>query len=53
MTPEQYGRFALEDIVADIEGLSFEKDTGQFVVPVFMSPEEYGNYVQDSKLPSR
>ena len=53
MTPKQYGLFAQEETVADMDKLVFEHETGNFVVPVYMSPEEYTVYVQDKILPRR
>ena len=53
MTPEQYGKCFHQHDIADIESLVFDKDSGTFSVPLYMSPEEYGKYAQDQTLPIR
>ena len=51
MTPERYATLVQDQVIADMNNLVFEKKSGEFVVPVYMSPEEYGQYAQDKKLP--
>ena len=53
MDGNQYGRFAQQQVIADIDSVEFDQQTGQFVVPVYMSPAEYTNYVEDKVLPAR
>ena len=53
MTPEEYGRCASTQMIADLESVLFDKQSGRFVVPVYMLPEEYGCYAQSGLLPNR
>ena len=45
--------FAKQPTVPHMNGFDFNKDTGKFVVPVYMTPEEYSTYVKDQILPTR
>ena len=53
ISPEVYSRIAHDEVIADMNSLVFEKEMGLFAAPVYMSPQEYGNYVKDQKLSSR
>ena len=52
MSPEEYGHFAQENKI-DIKRLFFDKDSGIFFVPVYLTLEEYRKYVKDGTLPNR
>ena len=52
MSPEEYGRFAHKQEI-DIDNLFFDKESGDFYIPVYLTPEEYPNYCKDKVLPSR
>ena len=53
MSASDYGRCAQQQAVADVDAIVFEEQSGKFIVPVYMSPEEYSDFVQDQILPSR
>ena len=53
MSAQQYGRFAQEEPIADIDSLEFDQEAGQFIVPVFMSLDEYRIYAKNEQFPTR
>ena len=53
LSHEEYGRYAQEQTVADVDSVDFDATTGNFIVPLYMSPEEYTRYTQDKTLPNR
>ena len=53
MTPDQYARFAQDQVIADIDRVTFEKESGEFLVPVYLTGHEYGKYTLDKSLPHR
>ena len=46
-----YGRVAGQQAIADIDSVVFEQDSGKFIVPLYMTADEFVKYSQDQMLP--